>query len=278
MDIKSVNYQSLIYLFQEEGSHTFRHWIKFRRNSDISAYTHLSCSALAGFDISEGLRKELLRLKDSLKIDDIFNLLKHGYTNNTNKRLWSTQTKRDDLCIACLRFLDMENLYRYNFRPLSDRIAWIIPDRKFCDDGRIDSDFERELELDLCNYFNQDLEDWRDWLPWMSLTTSTKLRKWRSNKLRCIERALIKLPNTLGITSDVYFPWNKEYPKNLAELPIPTLYQCEQDSKTLDVILSLTGIGLKKVNDLRIFHPRAIQFAKDFRTPHKEFYIKYNSG
>ncbi|MCY4305775.1 MAG: hypothetical protein OXC62_13510, partial [Aestuariivita sp.] len=152
-----------------------------------------------------------------------------------------------------------------------------IPDSNFRDDGRLDDDFKLATNHLIAANFDQYLASWDCWLPWMSLSILMKLKSWRSPKLNCVRRALFKLPRVVGLGCDVFEPWSCRYPKILSELPIPALYQCERDKKTLDALHSLTDIGLKKVNDLRIFHPEAIRFAKDSRIPYKVLYNTFNS-
>ena len=276
MSITTTNFDALHNLLKTQGTGTFCDWIRVRGDNYITKYADLPVSALAGFDVAPHLRRALINYGNELLLSDVFNALRFGAVNLKTKKLFATRQAMYELCLTCLQFLEMENSANYHIRPISENIAWIIPDSKFRDNGTIDPNFKFQIYREVEEYFDDSMEDWENWLPWMSLSIAMKLKSWRSPKINCVKRAIFKLPLIHGIECEVYEPWIAGYPEELANLPLPVLYQCEKDAKTLDVISQLSSIGLKKVNDLRVFHTEAIQFANDVRGPHTVFYNKFN--
>jgi len=275
--MKKTYSEALLNLIRLHGSRAFRDWLRMRADASVTKYADLPCSMLAGFNVSTGLRNILLDNPNDVQIKQVFRIIRSGSGTLGTRRVWTGEKRKTELSLACLSFLEMENTTEYRARPISENIAWIIPDSNFRDDGRLDDDFKLVTNHLIAANFDQYLASWDCWLPWMSLSISVKLKSWRSPKLNCVRRALFKLPRVIGLDCDVFEPWSCRYPKILSELPMPALYQCERDKKTLDALHSLTDIGLKKVNDLRIFHPDAISFAKDARAPHKFLYNTFNS-
>ena len=112
--------------------------------------------------------------------------------------------------------------------------------------------------------------DWRQhfddsdmWLPLLSLELIQRLKSMKSNTFGGLHRALIKANRQIGL-SDSLMPWSREFPAELASLPIHWLYQFEPKSSFLRILTSLSSAHCTNIGHLVAFHPISLDSIRRF--------------
>ena len=112
--------------------------------------------------------------------------------------------------------------------------------------------------------------DWRQhfydldiWLPLLSLELIQKLKSMNSKTFGMLHRALIRASRQAGL-SDGLMPWTRQFPSDLASLPIHWLYQFDPTSRFLRILTTLSSAHCTNVGHLVAFHPVSVDSIRRF--------------
>ena len=112
--------------------------------------------------------------------------------------------------------------------------------------------------------------DWRQhfydldiWLPLLSLELIQKLKSMKSETFGMFHRALIRANRQVGL-SDSLMPWTREFPTELASLPIHWLYQFDPNSRFLRILTALSSAHCTNVGHLVALHPVSVDSIRRF--------------
>lgn len=111
--------------------------------------------------------------------------------------------------------------------------------------------------------WRQHFDDLDMWLPFLSLELIQRLKSMKSNTVGVLHRALIRSNRQAGL-SDSLMPWSREFPAELASLPIHWLYQFDPGSNFLRILTSLSSAHCTNIGHLVAFHPASRNSVKQF--------------
>ncbi len=111
--------------------------------------------------------------------------------------------------------------------------------------------------------WSQHFDDLDMWLPFLSLELIQRLKSMRSNTFGVLHRALIRSNRQAGLP-DSLMPWSREFPAELASLPIHWLYQFEPKSNFLRILTSLSSAHCTNIGHLVAFHPTSLNSIRRF--------------
>ena len=217
---------------------------------------------MAGFDLIPRVRKRLLDHGGRPLLD-----LHHFVYRTDDEALRalsdvaSTEREARSLSGGYVQLLSAIHEADRVGRAPSNTLAWIIPARHVTKSMRIRTGVRRHIES--TEFHSQLGSDYAQWLPWMSLGVVNLLRMWRQPRISALRRVLLKMvAGWRAGERDGAGPWEKRFDATARRVPIQALYQFEPTSVVDDTITTLRRLGLGSVNDLRCFHPQAVECAK----------------
>ena len=111
--------------------------------------------------------------------------------------------------------------------------------------------------------WRQHFDDLELWMPFLSLELIQRLKSMKSNTFGALHRALIKSNRHAGL-SDRMMPWSREFPSELASLPIHWLYQFDANSNFLKILTSLSSAHCTNIGHLVAIHPASLNSIRRF--------------
>ena len=228
------------------------------KSSSASEWSDLGVSYLAGPEFRGRYRDEVIGADGRLSIGMLKEFLSTGRGETELAQLFNTPRRRLRAKQAVARFEDMVIGWTEDRRH-DPRVTWIVPDSM----GSNDLSTELDSLSEFLQYPDGSAVYWRDlspgmdqWLPWLSLELVQRIHSMTSTDLGLLRRTLFKVGKELGLSEDLY-PWTSEFPNNLAELPIYTLYQFEPTTQALRILNTLTAVFCQNVGHLAAFDPLA---------------------
>ena len=111
--------------------------------------------------------------------------------------------------------------------------------------------------------WRQHFDDLDIWMPFLSLELIQRLKSMKSTTFGALHRALIRSNRYAGL-SDGMMPWSREFPAELASLPIHWLYQFDANSNFLKILNSLSSAHCTNIGHLVAFHPISLDSIRRF--------------
>ena len=265
-------------------------------NRPESVVDLLSVSSLAGFEFSGKRQKNLVELGKGKSILELKDLIKRGQGSTELAQIFNSKSMILHADRAISRFQAITSFW-VNGKQRDSRATWVLRSEWFPTGlsqqelleiiesplrtligGLSLSTIERLQELCTTALDSQVLEirrilrevDWRQnfndldiWLPLLSLELIQKLKSMKSKTFGVLHRALIRANRQAGL-SDGLMPWTREFPTELASLPIHWLYQFDPNSRFLRILTALSSVHCTNVGHLVAFHPVSLDSIRRF--------------
>ncbi|MYA66944.1 MAG: hypothetical protein F4Y22_06710, partial [Gammaproteobacteria bacterium] len=112
----------------------------------------LHCSSLCGLKMAPKLRNALMSATKELTIPCLLEELLSNGTGSRGNKFNLTSRQRLEVERAYNAFNTLRQDSTANGRPLTDRLAWIIPDKHFHKNGSIRRDIHHEIYTEIKKY------------------------------------------------------------------------------------------------------------------------------
>jgi len=222
----------------------------------------LPCASICGFSLPPKLKSSLCEVSGNISVLDLFLHLRGDSTDAELTRVLNTEFKEKQAKRAYLKLYENLLHSRRTGRPISDKLAWIVPDRFLDKKSRLieehTSEIEEYLSSSLGRQWRSVQESYGDWLPYISLGVANLIRRWRSPRINSLRRAMFRLAKDFDPGNDSTFPWERGFNNNIRRIPIQSLYQYEPNNLTAEAVKRLNELGFIVINDLRCLHPDAV--------------------
>lgn len=119
--------------------------------------------------------------------------------------------------------------------------------------------------------WRQHFEDLDIWLPFLSLELIRRLKTMKSKTYGVLRRALIRTNRQTGLSDEV-MPWTREFPTEIASLPLHWLYQFDPNASFLRILTTLSSVHCTNVGHLVAFHPVAWRTVRCFE---RKFWTRF---
>ena len=259
--------------------------VPLSEEDEIKLLKRLPSSLVCGFSLPPRLRKHLLKSANKISLYELHSHFVKRPQIARDRRsisiyfIANSKYERNSLTEACVSFHDNMRKSRNIIRPDSDRLAWVIPSNLLdaeCHNDNSCFDDPRLVEILTSSTSKEIMTECKEWLPWISLGIVTLVRRWRTPRINKIRRTIFKLAKYLDGESGAFFPWESNFDKNTAHIPIQALYQFETTKLMEDTISDLTTLGLLSINHLRFLHPDAVSLANHPKQPLLKLYTVLN--
>ena len=215
----------------------------------------ISCGAVCGFQILPRVKRNLLKVRKQVTFIDLCNhILGYAYNQVLSDAI-HTGKETESVIEACDMFREECLACRRPGRPQSKNIAWIIPNSHLGLEGE-------EIVANIINDLCFRLPSYKDWLAWMSLEIANLIHGWQPDRLRGLRRAVFKLTTEFDGRTDSVYPWEPNFNRDVAALPIQTLYQFEPTRSTENSLKAIVNVGFHSIDHLRFLHPEGSNCAK----------------
>lgn len=259
--------------------------VSLSEEDEIKFLKRLPSSLVCGFALPARLRKHLLKSANHISFYELHTHFMKRPQIARDKRsisiyfIANSKHERSSLTEACATFYNNMRISRHIIRPDSDKLAWIIPSNLLDTEpqtGKSCFDDPKLVEILTSSASKDIMTECEEWLPWISLGIVTLLRRWRTPRINKVRRTIFKLAKYVDGGSGAFFPWESNFDKNTAHIPIQALYKFETTKLMEDTISDLTTLGLLSINHLRFFHPNAVSLANHPKQPLLKLYTVLN--